>query len=53
MLMLQITLLTESFWRTVGDEYPEAEVTGIDLSPMQPNWVPPNVKFMVDDAEAD
>ncbi|OIW23061.1 S-adenosyl-L-methionine-dependent methyltransferase [Coniochaeta ligniaria NRRL 30616] len=46
-------LLTEPFWSTVGDEYPEAEVIGIDLSPIQPNWVPPNVKFMVDDAEAE
>ncbi|KAB5543128.1 S-adenosyl-L-methionine-dependent methyltransferase [Coniochaeta sp. 2T2.1] len=35
----------------MGDEYPEAEVIGIDLSPIQPAWVPPNVKFMVDDAE--
>ncbi|KAM0417208.1 hypothetical protein ACHAPT_012785 [Fusarium lateritium] len=33
-----------------GDAHPEAEVTGIDLSPMQPTWVPPNVKFLVDDA---
>ncbi|CZR69809.1 related to methyltransferase [Phialocephala subalpina] len=36
----------------VGDEYPSAEVLGIDLSPIQPVWVPPNVKFMVDDAES-
>ncbi|KAB5516968.1 S-adenosyl-L-methionine-dependent methyltransferase [Coniochaeta sp. 2T2.1] len=36
----------------MGDEYPEAEVVGIDLSPIQPNWLPPNVRFMVDDAEA-
>ncbi|KAF8850351.1 S-adenosyl-L-methionine-dependent methyltransferase [Acephala macrosclerotiorum] len=36
----------------VGDEYPSAEVLGIDLSPIQPAWVPPNVKFMVDDAES-
>ncbi|KAH7271841.1 S-adenosyl-L-methionine-dependent methyltransferase [Fusarium solani] len=33
-----------------GDAHPNAEVTGIDLSPMQPTWVPPNVKFLVDDA---
>ncbi|KAI8675416.1 hypothetical protein NCS57_00442700 [Fusarium keratoplasticum] len=33
-----------------GDAHPNAEVTGIDLSPMQPTWVPPNVKFFVDDA---
>jgi hypothetical protein len=26
-------------------------VTGIDLSPIQPLWVPPNVKFLVDDVE--
>lgn len=36
----------------VGDEYPSAEVLGIDLSPIQPVWVPPNVKFMVDDFES-
>ncbi|KAF3017814.1 hypothetical protein E8E14_010496 [Neopestalotiopsis sp. 37M] len=34
-----------------GDKYPSAEVTGIDLSPIQPLWVPPNVKFLVDDVE--
>jgi SAM-dependent methyltransferase len=37
----------------VGDLYPEAEVTGIDLSPIQPSWVPPNVRFLVDDVEAE
>jgi hypothetical protein len=36
----------------VGDEYPSASILGIDLSPIQPAWVPPNVKFMVDDAES-
>jgi hypothetical protein len=29
---------------TVGDRYPSAEITGLDLSPIQPTWVPPNVK---------
>lgn len=37
----------------MGDEFPGAEVVGIDLSPIQPPWVPPNVKFYVDDAESD
>ncbi|KAK1984766.1 TAM domain methyltransferase [Colletotrichum cereale] len=37
----------------MGDEYPEAEITGIDLSPIQPQFVPPNVHFLVDDAEAE
>ncbi|PGH35078.1 hypothetical protein GX50_02109 [[Emmonsia] crescens] len=35
----------------MGDKYPGAHVLGIDLSPIQPMWVPPNVRFMVDDAE--
>lgn len=30
-----------------------AEIIGTDLSPIQPTWVPPNVKFYVDDIEAD
>ncbi|KAI0004044.1 S-adenosyl-L-methionine-dependent methyltransferase [Xylariaceae sp. FL0662B] len=35
----------------VGDRYPSAQVLGIDLSPIQPLWVPPNVKFVIDDIE--
>ncbi|KAI8296353.1 Secondary metabolism regulator LAE1 [Colletotrichum sp. SAR11_240] len=38
---------------TVADAFPAAEILGIDLSPMQPTWIPPNVKFLVDDAEDD
>ncbi|KAF4449578.1 hypothetical protein F53441_7145 [Fusarium austroafricanum] len=33
-----------------ADEHPTAEVIGTDLSPIQPNWVPPNVKFELEDA---
>ncbi|KAF7543677.1 hypothetical protein G7Z17_g10544 [Cylindrodendrum hubeiense] len=43
---------TGSWAIDISDEYPEAEVVGVDLSPIQPAWVPPNVKFLVDDAEA-
>ncbi|KAL7275414.1 hypothetical protein RUND412_001642 [Rhizina undulata] len=35
----------------IADQYPSAEVIGVDLSPIQPNWVPPNLKFEVDDIE--
>jgi len=35
----------------MGDKFPSAIVTGVDLSPIQPLRVPPNVKFMVDDVE--
>jgi len=36
----------------MGDRYPSATVLGVDLSPIQPEWVPPNVKFEVDDVES-
>jgi hypothetical protein len=35
-----------------ADENPQAQVLGIDLSPIQPTWVPPNLTFEVDDLEA-
>ncbi|RDW57226.1 hypothetical protein BP5796_12676 [Coleophoma crateriformis] len=34
-----------------GDEFPSADVIGTDLSAIQPVWVPPNVQFIIDDAE--
>ncbi|CCF45655.1 methyltransferase [Colletotrichum higginsianum] len=34
-----------------GDDHPEADVTGVDLSPVPTDFVPPNVKFEVDDVE--
>ncbi|KFY92876.1 hypothetical protein V498_04686 [Pseudogymnoascus sp. VKM F-4517 (FW-2822)] len=37
----------------VGDLYPSAHILGIDLTPIQPLWVPPNVEFIVDDCEKD
>ncbi|RDA92019.1 hypothetical protein CP533_0998 [Ophiocordyceps camponoti-saundersi (nom. inval.)] len=37
----------------VGDQYPGAHVMGIDLTPIQPIWVPPNVEFLVDDCYED
>ncbi|KAJ9644710.1 hypothetical protein H2199_003673 [Coniosporium tulheliwenetii] len=33
-----------------ADLHPEAEVIGTDLSPTQPGFVPPNLKFIIDDA---
>jgi len=36
-----------------ADEHPSATVLGVDLSPIQPNSVPPNCSFRVDNAEAD
>ncbi|KAF6825454.1 hypothetical protein CPLU01_10248 [Colletotrichum plurivorum] len=36
-----------------GEDHPDAEVLGIDLSPSMPEFVPPNVRFEIDDLEED
>ncbi|KAK4199611.1 S-adenosyl-L-methionine-dependent methyltransferase [Triangularia verruculosa] len=36
----------------MADDFETAQVLGVDLSPHQPEWVPPNVKFMIDDVES-
>ena len=36
-----------------ADAFPNTEVLGIDLSPIQPSWTPPNLKFLIDDFEAE
>ncbi|PHH85714.1 hypothetical protein CDD83_38 [Cordyceps sp. RAO-2017] len=36
----------------MGDQFPSAHVLGVDLSPIQPDWLPPNVRFLVDDIES-
>ncbi|KLO85212.1 Uncharacterized protein LW94_5839 [Fusarium fujikuroi] len=33
----------------MADLHPSAEVIGVDLSPIQPNFLPPNCRFEVDD----
>ncbi|KAL7791884.1 S-adenosyl-L-methionine-dependent methyltransferase [Trichoderma ceciliae] len=35
----------------VAKMFPSAEIVGIDLSPIQPFMVPPNVRFLIDDVE--
>ncbi|KAF4778329.1 methyltransferase [Colletotrichum scovillei] len=34
-----------------GEAHPEAEVVGVDLSPVQPGFTPPNVHYEIDDLE--
>ncbi|WYZ34020.1 hypothetical protein EsH8_I_000296 [Colletotrichum jinshuiense] len=36
----------------MGELFPNSEIIGNDLSANQPIWVPPNVKFEVDDVES-
>ncbi|KDN68531.1 putative UMTA [Colletotrichum sublineola] len=32
-----------------ADQFPNAEVIGTDISPIQPGWVPANLRFVIDD----
>jgi hypothetical protein len=36
-----------------ADDHPSATVLGVDLSPIQPSYVPPNCSFRVDNIESD
>ncbi|KXH66342.1 UMTA methyltransferase [Colletotrichum salicis] len=36
----------------IGDIFENAEVIGVDLSAIQPSWVPVNVRFEIDDVES-
>lgn len=44
----KLTLVKSDF----ADEHPAAEILGVDLSPIQPSFAPPNCKFEVDDITA-
>jgi len=35
----------------MGDLYPSAEIVGVDISASMPTYVPPNVRFEIDDVE--
>lgn len=32
-----------------ADEHPHSTVVGVDMSPVQPLWIPPNCRFEIDD----
>ncbi|KAF2146549.1 uncharacterized protein K452DRAFT_294114 [Aplosporella prunicola CBS 121167] len=51
--VLDIGTGTGSWALAMGDLYPEVEIIGNDLAPIQPRWVPANVTFEVDDVESD
>lgn len=48
--VLDIATGTGTWAIEMGDEFPEAKVTGTDLSPIQPQYVPLNVRFYIEDA---
>jgi len=36
-----------------ADQFMNCQVLGVDLSPIQPTWIAPNVKFEIDDIESE
>ena len=42
-------VLSNAMSRDFADANPRSQVIGVDVSPIQPRWVPPNVEFEVDD----
>ncbi|PUU83403.1 S-adenosyl-L-methionine-dependent methyltransferase [Tuber borchii] len=51
--ILDIGTGTGSWAVDIADMYPSAHVIGTDLSPIQSNWVPPNLVYEIDDAESE
>ncbi|OCK78488.1 S-adenosyl-L-methionine-dependent methyltransferase [Lepidopterella palustris CBS 459.81] len=51
--VLDVATGTGNWAMDFADQYPSARVTGTDLSPIQPNFVPPNCTFIVEDSEGD
>ncbi|KAI9740222.1 MAG: hypothetical protein M1834_004800 [Cirrosporium novae-zelandiae] len=51
--VLDVATGTGKWCTQFADKHPSARVTGVDLSNMQPGWVPPNCFFEVDDCECD
>ena len=47
------TCVSNEWCSEFADEHPSADVVGVDLSPIQPSFVPPNCKFEVDDINKD
>ncbi|KAF8416691.1 putative TAM domain methyltransferase [Tirmania nivea] len=37
----------------MAEQFPNSQIIGTDLSPIQPLWIPPNAQFQLDDAESE
>jgi len=35
----------------MADKFPSAEIIGVDISPIQPSWIPSNLHFQIDDVQ--
>jgi hypothetical protein len=46
-------LNTRQWAMSFAEAYPNTSVEGVDISLMQPKWVPKNCQFVIDDVEAE
>ncbi|KAJ5654265.1 hypothetical protein N7490_001268 [Penicillium lividum] len=51
--ILDIGTGTAEWALEIAEDFPNAEIIGTDLSPIQPSWAPSNCRFFIDDAESD
>ncbi|KAJ5367111.1 hypothetical protein N7541_001052 [Penicillium brevicompactum] len=51
--ILDIGTGTAEWALEMAEHYPQADILGTDLSPIQPSYAPPNCRFFIDDAESD
>lgn len=49
-MILDIATGTGDWAIQMGDEFPSSQIIATDLSPIQPEDVPPNVSFFVEDS---
>ncbi len=49
-LVLDVATGTGDWAIQMGDEFPQSQIVGTDLSPIQPENVPPNVSFFIEDS---
>ena len=52
-IQTQPSTATTNISSNMADEFPSAKVIATDITPSQPNFVPPNVEFQIDDATMD
>lgn len=49
---MRIVLLADTL-SDFADDHPEIEVIGTDISPIQPQWIPPNLRFEIEDCTSE
>jgi hypothetical protein len=50
-LLRETSIVADLTCLAAADMYPSAKVVGIDLSPIQPTWLPVNARMYVEDYE--